>query len=64
MKKFIVLCMLLAVASTAFAYSNGPVRMYYRCTICGVTTAAVNNPPNPGYCFSNGGGPHNWVRYG
>lgn len=55
--------MLLAVDSTAFAYSNGPVRMYYRCTICGVTTAAVNNPPNPGYCFSNGGGPHNWVRY-
>ncbi len=61
MKKISVMIMiglLLVMGTTAVAAQ----RMYFRCSICG-TTCDGDKYPYPGYCFSNNGGPHNWVRY-
>lgn len=60
MKKFSLMLMiglLLVMGTTVFAAQ----RMYFRCTYCGITCDG-NFFPSGGYCFSNNGGPHNWVR--
>jgi|GEM_PF-6684353 len=60
MKKILAMALIgsMLIMGTSFA----AYRMYFRCTICGITCDGAK-PPSPGVCFSNNYGPHNWVRY-